>query len=307
MRWFLFLMVVCAQAEVFDAIPARPEQGQVIKVTSDKAVSARLNGRTITLFPQADGPALGLMPVPTLENPGKYQLDFLDQSGAVLHSTQITVQDAYYPRENLTIAPSLSTLKPSPGEQATVGKFRETITPERYWKEPFELPVPGCVTSPYGSTRLHNGKLTGDFHAGIDQRGAAGTPIHPITPGVVKIVQKWNLRGGTVAIDHGQGVESIYLHMSAFQAKEGQQVTTNDVIGYIGSTGRSTGPHVHWTMYVNKVPVNPGQWMKFEACTHPAATPAVHRAAPKRKPTVKATATVPPDAPAVAPQSAPPQ
>jgi len=282
MRWFLFLLAVAAGAQIFNAVPEKPEQGQVIKVTSDQATSAKLNGRTITLFPQPDGPALGLMPVPTLAKPGKYQMDFLDASGAVLHSTEITVEDAYYPRENLTIAPSISTLKPSPGEQATVGKFREEVTAERYWKEPFEPPVPGCVTSPFGSTRLHNGKLTGDFHAGLDQRGAAGTPIHPITPGVVKIVQKWNLRGGTVAVDHGQGVETIYLHMSAFQAKEGQQVTTNDVIGYIGSTGRSTGPHVHWTMYVNGVPVNPGQWMKVENCPAPAP---VHHAAPEPKPT----------------------
>lgn len=276
----------------------------MIKVTSDKAVSARLGGHTIKLFAQQGGFALGLMPVPTLEKPGKYTLDFLDQSGAVIHSTPIVVEDAYYPQENLSIAPSTSALRPSPGEQATVGKFRDAVTPERYWKEPFTLPVPGCVTSPYGSTRLHNGKLTGDFHAGIDQRGAAGTPIHPVTPGVVKIVQKWNLRGGTVAIDHGQGVETIYLHMSAFQATEGQQVTTNDVIGYVGSTGRSTGPHVHWTMYVNGVPVNPGQWMKFEPCTGPA--PAAHHPAPRRKAvrTVAAhkSATTAPVAPPAAPQ-----
>lgn len=299
MRWFLYLVAVSVGAQSFETSLSKPEQGYVMKVTSDKAVAARLDGRTIKLFPQKDGPALGLMPIPTLQKPGNYQLGFLDANGSVLHSTPITVEDAYYPRENLTIAPSTSALKPSPGEQATVGKFRETVTPERYWKEPFQLPVPGCVTSPYGSTRLHNGKLTGDFHAGIDQRGAAGTPIHPITPGVVKIVQKWNLRGGTVAIDHGQGLETIYLHMSSFQATEGQQVTTNDVIGYVGSTGRSTGPHVHWTMYANGVPVNPGQWLKFEPCTGPA--PAAHRVAPKKKATPAVTrawmATTPQTAP----------
>lgn len=309
MRWLLFFFVVtvCAWSESFDAVPLKPEQGQVIKVTSDKALSARMGGRTIKLFPQTDGPALGLMPVPTLEKPGKYQLDFLDQSGAVLHSIEISVEDAYYPRENLTIAPSISTLKPSPGEQVTVGKFRDTVSPERYWKEPFELPIPGCVTSPYGSTRLHNGKLTGDFHAGIDQRGAAGTPIHPVTPGVVKIVQKWNLRGGTVAIDHGQGVETIYLHMSAFQAKEGDHVSTSDVIGYVGSTGRSTGPHVHWTMYVNGVPVNPGQWMKFEPCTHAAPAPVVHHTVTKAKPSAPKTATPNSVAAPAAPPVAPPE
>jgi murein DD-endopeptidase MepM/ murein hydrolase activator NlpD len=266
MRWLLLLMAASAWAQTFEAVPENPRQGEVIKVTSDKATAARLHGRTITLFPQPDGPALGLMPVPTLEDPGKYELDFLDPAGAILHTTQITVEDANYSREDITIAPSISTLKPSPGEQATVGKFRETVSSERYWQEPFQAPLPGCVTSPFGSSRLHNGKSTGDFHAGVDQRGAAGTPIHPITPGVVKIVQKWNLRGGTVAIDHGQGLQTIYLHMSAFQAKTGQQVGTADVIGYVGATGRATGPHLHWTMYTNGVPVNPGQWMKLEPC-----------------------------------------
>ena len=289
MRWLLPLLAVSAWAQVFQAVPEKPRQGEVMKITSDKAVSARLNSRTITLFPQQDGPALGLMPIPTLEKPGKYQLDFLDRSGAVLHSTEIAVEDANYPREDISIAPSISTLKPSPGEQSTVGKFRETVSNERYWKEPFNAPLPGCVTSPFGSTRLHNGKLTGDFHAGVDQRGPAGSPIHPITPGVVKIVEKWNLRGGTVAIDHGQGVQTIYLHMSAFQAKEGQQVGVGDVLGYVGSTGRSTGPHLHWTMYVNGVPVNPGQWMKLEACSsssYPAST--ARRKSKKRKSTATA-------------------
>jgi murein DD-endopeptidase MepM/ murein hydrolase activator NlpD len=140
------------------------------------------------------------------------------------------------------------------------------------------------LTSPFGVQRLHNGKPTGDFHAGVDQRGAAGTPIHPITAGVVKIVQPWNLRGGTVAVDHGQGVESIYLHMSAFAAKEGQHVGTADVLGYIGATGRATGPHVHWTLYVNGVPVNPGQWITLKACPVEPKPKAVH---PRKKPAAK--------------------
>jgi murein DD-endopeptidase MepM/ murein hydrolase activator NlpD len=290
MRWFPFtlaagtvLLATSALAQVFQAVPEKPSQGEVMKVTSDKAVSARMNGRTITLFPQQDGPALGLMPIPTLEKPGKYKLDFLDQGGAVLHSTEITVDDGYYAQENISIAPTISTLKPSPGEQSTVGKFRQTVSPERYWKEPFEAPLPGCTTSPFGSQRFHNGKPTGDFHAGVDQRGAEGAPIHPITPGIVKIVQKWNLRGGTVAIDHGQGVQTIYLHMSRFQATEGQHVEVNDVIGYVGATGRANGPHLHWTLYVNGVPVNPGQWMKLEPCPARVAPRPASPTAKKRK------------------------
>jgi murein DD-endopeptidase MepM/ murein hydrolase activator NlpD len=110
--------------------------------------------------------------------------------------------------------------------------------------------------------RFFNGKPTGDFHAGLDQRGAAGTPIHAVAAGVVRIVRDFSLRGGTVAIDHGQGVESIYMHMSKTAAKEGEHVSAGDVIGYVGATGRANGPHLHWTLYVNGVPVNPVQWVK---------------------------------------------
>ena len=103
MRWFVVLLAVNAWAQVFDAVPEKPTQGEVIKVTSDTATSARLHGRTITLFPQPDGPALGLMPIPTLEEPGRYELEFLDAAGMVLHTTEIRVEDAYYMREDLIL------------------------------------------------------------------------------------------------------------------------------------------------------------------------------------------------------------
>lgn len=271
MRSFLVLMAIPLCAQNFHAEPDKIIQGEAIKVSvTDPSISkARLNGITIPLFKQT-ADQMGLMPVPVLTRPGAYMLEFLDGKGDVSGKLPVMVLDAHYHRENISIAPAIASLQPSPGEQKTVGDFQRTVSDERYWKEPFEPPVPGCVTSPFGSLRMHNGKLTGSFHAGIDQRGPAGTPIHPITPGVVKLVEKYNLRGGTVAIDHGQGVESIYLHMSAFNAKEGQHVTPSDTIGYVGSTGRSTGPHVHWTLYVHGEAMNPAQWMPLKACTGPA-------------------------------------
>ena len=272
MWWLIFLLAlpVCAQPD--HAEPKKIIQGEAIKITAgNDTVSARMNGKTIPLFAQPDGGRMGLMPVPVLTKPGAYVIELLDAHGSVIGKLDAGVLDAHYHRENIIIAPAISSLKPSPGEQETVGDFKRAVSDVRYWKEPFEPPVPGCVTSPFGSIRLHNGKPTGDFHAGLDQRGAAGTPIHPIAAGVVKLVEKYNLRGGTVAVDHGQGLETIYLHMSSFAAKEGQQVTPSDVIGYIGSTGRSTGPHVHWTLYINGEAMNPGQWMQLENC--PARQP----------------------------------
>jgi murein DD-endopeptidase MepM/ murein hydrolase activator NlpD len=84
-------------------------------------------------------------------------------------------------------------------------------------------------------------------------------------------VKAWNIHGNTVGIDHGQGVESIYLHLSRFAVAEGAQVARGDVIGYAGSTGRSTAPHLHWSVYVNGVPVDPAQWVSLKPCATVAA------------------------------------
>jgi murein DD-endopeptidase MepM/ murein hydrolase activator NlpD len=95
-----------------------------------------------------------------------------------------------------------------------------------------------------------------------------------VAGGTVKIVRAWNIHGGTVGIDHGQGLQSIYLHMSKFATAEGAVVKKGDVIGYVGSTGRSTAPHLHWSLYANGVPVNPRQWVQLKAC---AARPATRK------------------------------
>ena len=248
----------------------RAKQAEGAEQTKQAEQAARMDKRTIHLFRQPDGRFLGLMPVPVLERPGNYPLEVLNHEGAPVRTVTIHVLNAHYPRQYVTLQPATAALRPSPGEQDTVTAFRTTASPERFWSDTIQLPVPGCLTSRFGVQRYVNGKPTGDFHAGLDQRGAAGTPIHAIAPGVVKIVRNFNLRGGTVAIDHGQGLESIYMHMSKTAATEGARVEAGDVIGYIGATGRANGPHLHWTLYANGVPVNPAQWVKV-----PAACPVV--------------------------------
>jgi murein DD-endopeptidase MepM/ murein hydrolase activator NlpD len=93
-----------------------------------------------------------------------------------------------------------------------------------------------------------------------------GAPIRAVAAGTVKISQMFTLRGGTVGIDHGQGLETIYMHMSRFAAKEGQQVQAGDVIGFVGSTGRATGPHLHWSLYANGHSISPNQWVRLTPC-----------------------------------------
>jgi murein DD-endopeptidase MepM/ murein hydrolase activator NlpD len=100
----------------------------------------------------------------------------------------------------------------------------------------------------------------------VDQRSPADRPIHAIASGTVKVARMFNIHGGTVGLDHGHGVTSAYLHMKRFAVDEGATVQKGDVIGYVGSTGRSTAPHLHWSLSVNGVQVNPRQWVALKPC-----------------------------------------
>ncbi len=269
MRWILLFLTAVALAQSPQSLPELKivRQGETIRLsTPANAVSARLNGRTVRVFRQADGLVSGLMPIPASEKPGEYGLEALSSEGKVVYSALVRVVDARFRKQNVTIAPTLAELKPSPGEMETVAAFRNTVSETRYWAEPVELPVRGCMTSPFGVQRYLNGKPTGSIHAGIDQRSPAGVPVHAIDGGVVKIAREWNLHGRTVGVDHGQGLVSIYLHMSKLAVAEGATLKKGDVVGYIGSTGRSTAPHLHWSLYVNGVAVNPLDWIKIAPC-----------------------------------------
>ena len=268
MRWAIPILVCAAYAQLLE-LPPTVRQGGTLRIhAAAGAVNARMADRTVRLFPDSGG-VFGLMPVPGDAKPGEYKVELLDKAGAVIGAATIHVLDAHFRKQNVAIAQEVAELKPSPGETETVAAFRNTVSEDRHWSEPLGLPVRGCMTSPYGVQRYLNGKPTGAMHAGIDQRAPAATSIHAVDGGVAKIVREWNLHGRTVGIDHGQGLESIYLHMSKVAVSEGATVKKGDVIGYSGSTGRSNAPHLHWSLYVNGVSVNPLDWIRLAPCSPP--------------------------------------
>jgi murein DD-endopeptidase MepM/ murein hydrolase activator NlpD len=272
MRWILIVVAYAASAQTLD-LPKTVRQGGTLRIHGTAAaLSARMDDRSIRLFPQTAGGSLGLMPVPADQKPGDYKVELLDSNNAVVAATTVRVIDARFRKQNVVIQQNIAELKPSPGESETSAAFRKNVSEVRYWSDPVDLPVRGCMTSPFGVQRYLNGKPTGDIHGGLDQRSPTGTPIHAVEGGVVKIVREWNLHGRTVGVDHGQGLESMYLHMSKFAVTEGATVKKGDVIGYVGSTGRSTAPHLHWTLYVNSVPVNPLEWVQVKPCSIANAT-----------------------------------
>ena len=254
--------------------PAVISLGQTVRLScAVPAVTAKLNDRTVRLFPQSSGGSQGLMPIAVAETPGAYVIKFLAEDGAALASAKLTIRPTKFPTQNVVLAPQIEALHSTPEDIATLTEFRNTVSDVKYWEDPLTAPVPGCVLSPFGVKRLHNGKPTGEFHAGIDQRSPAGRPVHAVAAGTVKIAQPFAVLGGTVAIDHGQGLETMYLHMSKLLVEPDAHVKKGEVIGYVGATGRANGPHLHWVVDVNGVPVNPQQWVALKSCGSEKAKP----------------------------------
>ena len=256
-----------ARAQQCTVIPASIPLGQTARLRCEvPAATARLNARTVRLFKQESGDWRGLMPVAVADTPGSYPIEFLAADGATLASVKLTIRKTTFPSQNVTLAPQIEALHSTTEEMQTLTTFRDSVSDVKYWEDPLVPPLPGCVISPFGVKRLHNGKPTGEIHSGIDQRASDGTPIRAVAAGVVKIVQPFNVLGGTVAIDHGQGLETMYLHMSKLNVELGAHVNRGDIIGYVGATGRANGPHLHWVIYVNGVPQNPQQWVTLKSC-----------------------------------------
>jgi murein DD-endopeptidase MepM/ murein hydrolase activator NlpD len=142
-------------------------------------------------------------------------------------------------------------------ENATAREIgRNSHDTPRMWSAPFIRPRSSVVTSRFGSGRMFNGTLT-SRHLGVDFRGATGDPIVAANRGVVALVANFFLAGNVVYIDHGDGVVTAYFHMIRPLVARGDTVARGQIIGLIGSTGRVTGPHLHWSARYGALTVNP--------------------------------------------------
>ena len=143
-------------------------------------------------------------------------------------------------------------------------KIWTTISPEALWRGRFRFPIgEGFVqTSPYGTRRSYNGGPASSFHEGSDWSAAEGTPVVAPASGIVVLAENLDVHGGAVVIDHGLGVASNVWHLSRIDVEPGQRVAPGDPIGLVGTTGLSTGAHLHWEIRVNGVAVDPMQWTK---------------------------------------------
>ena len=141
-------------------------------------------------------------------------------------------------------------------------KIYSTVTPKSYITKPFIVPLDSKITSAFGKARVYNGSLKG-YHSGTDFRAPMGTPIIAANDGRVALVKKRFYSGGTVLLDHGEGIYTCYFHMSAFDVKAGELVKRGQVLGLSGKSGRVTGPHLHFSARINTVQVDPLQLIEL--------------------------------------------
>jgi murein DD-endopeptidase MepM/ murein hydrolase activator NlpD len=256
------------QAQKCSVLPAPVKLGQTLRITCPADfTSVKLNERSAKLYLQPDGNRFGLLPISVKDAPGTFSLLISRNGAGEPQNLPVVIRKTIFPSQNVKLSPEIESLRSTPEEMALLTSFRDAISETRSWEDPLQPPVSGCMTSPFGVKRLHNGKPTGEYHGGVDQRTPEGEAIRAVAAGTITFAKQFNVLGNAVGIDHGQGLESMYLHMSRLVVAPGVAVQRGDILGYAGSTGRSTGPHLHWVLYVNGVNVNPAQWVKLVPCS----------------------------------------
>jgi murein DD-endopeptidase MepM/ murein hydrolase activator NlpD len=257
--------------------PAAPGPGDVliVRASGDVAqVAGQWGDRVIHFAPDgarvavSDTRFIALVGLDALLVPGAYSLT-ITATAADGTSTQTIQSIKIRPRasvlERVTLTKTLSaTLDPAlNAEEASVfAQIYAGFSEDKRWTGPLKWPVAGKVVSGYGNRRAYNGVNLGTYHTGYDLRAGKGTPVKAAAAGQVAVVHLFDIHGLTVVINHGRGVFTTYSHLSKASVAQGQTVQTGDVVGQVGSTGRSQGPHLHFELAVGGATVDPGYWTR---------------------------------------------
>ena len=181
-------------------------------------------------------------------------------------AVKLQIKRKNYPKEHLTVAPSKvhppkSLLKRIAKEYKEAKKIYTTTSPHSHITKPFILPIKSTITDTFGIARLFNNQLK-SYHSGTDFRASLGSSVKAINDGVVVLAKKRYYAGGSIIIDHGKGVYSCYYHLSSFKVQPGDRVKRGQIIALSGQSGRVTGPHLHLTIKIKGISVDPMQFIK---------------------------------------------
>ncbi len=245
---------------------------EVIRIRTQEGTnaSASLIDKPLRFFP-LDGELVALQGVDALLDPGVYPLRIeatLPNGDVQSFEQMVVVVSGAYLSEEIPLNDS-STLDPvvTEPELQNIIAITEPSTPVMYWSEIFTSPAvdPNCFTSWYGTRRTYKVTNTdieiNGFHTGLDFCGGEGLQIFAPAPGKVVFAAPLTVRGNATILDHGWGVYSGFWHQSEILVNVGDVVEQGQVIGLVGGTGRVTGAHLHWEIWVNGVQVNPLNWL----------------------------------------------
>ncbi len=212
---------------------------------------------------KADNRWQAVVGIPLSAKPGKHTLRLASAKKDPKETFGFEVLAKSYAEQHITIKnkrkvnPNAEDMKRIRGERS---RIRQALS---HWAEraevdtQFVLPVEGRLSSPFGLQRFFN-EQPRKPHSGIDIAAPEGTPIHTPAAGTVIEIGDFFFNGNSVFIDHGQGLVTMYCHMSQITVKPGQTIARGEIIGAIGQTGRATGPHLHWGVSLNDTRVDPG-------------------------------------------------
>lgn len=223
--------------------------------TGAQAPKATYDGKPVLVIKEQDT-WRAIVGIPLTVKPGPQSI----VSGS--RELSFTVGNKKYPEQRITLKnqrqvnPNPADIKRIDNELAIQIKAYRTFSPNTPSNLLLDKPVNGPLSSKFGVRRFFNGEERNP-HAGLDFAVPAGTPIKTPAAGKVILIGNYFFNGNTVFVDHGQGFISMFCHMSKIDTKVGQQLARGDVVGKVGSTGRATGPHMHWNVSLNDARVDP--------------------------------------------------
>jgi hypothetical protein len=245
-----------SQGEVVEIILTGPREGSKVK--------GFWQAQALDFFEVKEKEYRSLLGIDFRLPPGIYPLEVeVDSPGnsRSTYRTSIEVAKKEFGEQSLTLPENMvtldaDTLKRVRIEAAEFRKLWDIHTPKRYWHGNFVLPLPGKLSTPFGLGRILNGEPRSP-HSGVDLRASLGEPVRAANHGRIVLVGDFFFHGKAVVIDHGWGLYTMYFHLSKVNVSEGDFVGKGYVIGLAGSTGRATGPHLHWGVRLGGARVDP--------------------------------------------------
>jgi murein DD-endopeptidase MepM/ murein hydrolase activator NlpD len=248
-------------------------QGRTLQLTlsgeSGMNLDGSLAGHFFDFFANTEREYDALQGVHAMLDPGFYPLVItgtLSTGESFTFSQPIYIKAGDYVYDpTLIVSPETIDPAVTKPEDAQWAALTTPVTPEKFWNGQFQAPVPpdfaACFPSRFGSRRSYNDGPYNYFHTGLDFCGNNTTDVLAPAAGRVVFAGPLTVRGNATIIDHGQGIYTGYLHQSKLLVQAGEMVQPGQVIGKIGATGRVTGPHLHWEVWVNGVQVDPLDWL----------------------------------------------